>query len=178
MVVPIATAIAGCTWHSVESPLGLIWLRFQDDDSLTGLYFAGQKYFPGNVTQELSSEPSDLAQQTAEQLKEYFCGVRPLFDIPFRLIGSPFQQRVWSALCSIPYGQSTTYGQLAERLGDPKSARAVGTAIGRNPISLIVPCHRVIGTSGSLTGYAGGLDRKRWLLTHESREPSQRRLRG
>jgi O-6-methylguanine DNA methyltransferase len=104
----------------------------------------------------------------AEQLDQYFAGARRRFDLPLDLPGTPFQQRVWQALSEIPFGETLSYGQLAARIGKPGAARAVGLANNRNPISIIVPCHRVIGADGSLTGYGGGLDRKRWLLAHEA----------
>ena len=90
-----------------------------------------------------------------------------MFDLPLAPVGTPFQQRVWTALLNIPHGVTISYGELATRLGDPKASRAVGLANGRNPISIIIPCHRVIGANGNLTGYGGGLDRKEWLLRHE-----------
>jgi methylated-DNA-[protein]-cysteine S-methyltransferase len=102
-----------------------------------------------------------------EQLEQYFAGERTDFDLPLRPHGTEFQQRVWQGLLTIPYGHTTSYGALALELGNPTGSRAVGLANGRNPIAVIVPCHRVIGADGSLTGYGGGLDRKRWLLSHE-----------
>jgi len=102
------------------------------------------------------------------QLTEYFAGDRRTFELPLALRGNAFEQRVWHLLCSIPYGETTSYGELAKRLGEPTAARAVGLANGRNPVAVIVPCHRVIGADGSLTGYGGGLDRKRFLLDLEA----------
>ncbi|WP_293387232.1 methylated-DNA--[protein]-cysteine S-methyltransferase [Nevskia sp.] len=101
------------------------------------------------------------------QLHEYFERKRTVFDLPLAPVGTAFQQRVWTALLEIPFGVTTRYGELATRLGDAKASRAVGLANGRNPISIIVPCHRVIGANGNLTGYGGGLERKEWLLSHE-----------
>jgi methylated-DNA-[protein]-cysteine S-methyltransferase len=101
------------------------------------------------------------------QLNEYFAGTRREFDLPLRSQGTQFQQRVWRELAAIPYGQTWSYGDLAARIGKPSASRAVGLANGRNPISILVPCHRVIGANGSLTGYGGGLERKQWLLEHE-----------
>jgi methylated-DNA-[protein]-cysteine S-methyltransferase len=100
-------------------------------------------------------------------LEEYFARARTTFDLPLDPSGTAFQRRVWDALRAIPYGATTSYGELARRLGDPRATRAVGTANGQNPIPIIVPCHRVIGAHGELTGFGGGLDRKRWLLEHE-----------
>lgn len=102
------------------------------------------------------------------QLDEYFAGTRTEFDLPLHMLGSPFQLRVWAALCAIPCGETRSYGALAEALGAPGAARAVGLANGQNPVSIIVPCHRVIGADGSLTGYGGGLPAKQWLLSHEA----------
>lgn len=103
-----------------------------------------------------------------EQLQAYFAGHLRLFDLPLAAGGTPFQQTVWRALREIPYGQTLSYGELAARIGQPGAARAVGLANGQNPLAIVVPCHRVIGARGALTGYAGGLARKRWLLTHEA----------
>jgi methylated-DNA-[protein]-cysteine S-methyltransferase len=105
--------------------------------------------------------------ETARQLGEYFAGERTAFDLPLRATGTAFEQRVWDELRDIPYGETTSYGAIARRLGHPRAARAVGRANGRNPLAIVVPCHRVIGASGALTGYAGGLDRKRALLALE-----------
>lgn len=105
--------------------------------------------------------------QASEQLQEYFAGTRKEFDLPLAPVGTPFQQQVWQALRDIPFGETRTYGQLAAQLGNPLASRAVGAANGRNPISIIVPCHRVIGHSGKLTGFAGGLQAKEYLLSHE-----------
>ncbi len=104
----------------------------------------------------------------ARQLEEYFTGARRAFDIPLTLNGNPFEQRVWDELLTIPYGETASYGAIARRVGSPEAARAVGLANGRNPVAVIVPCHRVIGANGTLTGYGGGLDRKRLLLDLES----------
>jgi methylated-DNA-[protein]-cysteine S-methyltransferase len=108
-----------------------------------------------------------ILDDAAGQLDEYFDGQRQDFDVDLGPAGTDFQQTVWKALCEIPYGQTVSYGELARRVGNPKASRAVGLANGRNPISIVVPCHRVIGANGSLTGYGGGLHRKEWLLAHE-----------
>ena len=108
-------------------------------------------------------------REARRQLEEYFAGHRREFDLPLRLHGTQFQRRVWDVLTEIPYGVTWSYGQLAKRIDHPNASRAVGLANGRNPISILVPCHRVIGANGSLTGYGGGLDRKQWLLAHEGR---------
>lgn len=125
------------------------------------------------VSLRLASEPvpeapsSPLAQTTIRQLQEYFNGSRREFDIPFATRGTPFQQRVWDELCRIPYGQTCTYGEIAAAIGKPGAARAVGMACNRNPIWLLIPCHRVVGSGGALTGYEGGLEMKRALLDLE-----------
>lgn len=115
---------------------------------------------------DLTRAPRVL-QEAAHQLAEYFAGTRTDFDLPLAPCGTDFQRRVWAGLCEIPYGQTRTYGQLAARLGMPGAARAVGLANGRNPVSVVVPCHRVIGADGSLTGYGGGHRRKQTLLSLE-----------
>jgi len=118
---------------------------------------------------DTSGAPEDelVLAQTITQLDEYFAGKRKTFDIPLLMEGTDFRVKVWDALLTIPYGQSISYKELAERLGSPKAVRAVGGANHHNPIPIIVPCHRVIGANGSLTGYGGGLDRKDWLLRFE-----------
>src|SRR5205085_9923425 len=107
--------------------------------------------------------------EPARQLREFFAGERTAFELPLRPAGTPFQRAVWDALLEVPYGETTGYGALAQRLGRPGAARAVGLANARNPLAIVVPCHRVVGASGALTGYAGGLERKRFLLELEAR---------
>jgi O-6-methylguanine DNA methyltransferase len=137
-----------------------------DGDTLSGLSFADSR-------KAAAVDPSweyvdDAFVEVAEQLRAYFAGERTDFTVKLDPRGTAFQRRVWDALATIPYGTTTTYGRLAAVLGDPRSTRAVGLANGRNPIAIVIPCHRVIGADGKLTGYGGGLDRKRWLLSHES----------
>ena len=108
-----------------------------------------------------------MLARARQQLEEYFAKTRTTFDLPLDAAGSAFEQQVWNALRTIPYGTTTSYGELARRLGDVKATRAVGAANGKNPIPIIVPCHRVVGARAELTGFGGGLDRKRWLLEHE-----------
>lgn len=115
---------------------------------------------------------SVVLDQCVEQLNQYFEGTRNIFDLPLTLVGTEFQKSVWQELRSIPFGKTISYLELAKRLGDPKVIRAAGTANGKNPIAIIIPCHRVIGSDGNLTGYAGGLKRKQWLLEHESDQQS------
>jgi methylated-DNA-[protein]-cysteine S-methyltransferase len=119
---------------------------------------------------ELVEGTTPLLDEAVRQLEEYFAGTRREFDLPLDPLGTPFQQSAWMVLRSIPYGQTISYGQQASRLGDPNKARAVGAANGKNPLSIVVPCHRVIGSGGQLTGFAAGLDVKSWLLDHE-RQP-------
>jgi methylated-DNA-[protein]-cysteine S-methyltransferase len=149
----------------VDSPLGPLTL-VADDGVLCGLYMTGQRHRPPEDA--FGVPDSRPFAEAVRQLGAYFAGELTVFDLPLRLDGTPFRQRVWSALRDIPYGQTISYGQLADRIGNPAASRAVGLANGRNPIGIIVPCHRVIGASGSLTGYGGGLDRKRRLLAFES----------
>lgn len=153
------------TYRIFDSPIGPITLVADDDDALMRLAMVGHKHLPDPAT--FGVRDDTIAEEAAEQLAEYFAGLRTEFDLPLAPHGTAFQLRVWEVLREIPYGQTLTYGQVADQLGTPKSARAVGAAVGRNPISIIVPCHRVVGADGQLIGYAGGVDRKRWLLAHE-----------
>lgn len=148
----------------IDSPIGPL-LLIGDGVALTGLHMANGKH---PVAIEPHWQHDDGVFATAgDQLTAYFDNRRQVFDLPLKPAGTPFQQRVWTALLAIPFGQVESYGALARRIGKPTASRAVGMANGRNPISIIVPCHRVIGADGSLTGYGGGIERKRWLLTHE-----------
>lgn len=152
--------------HDVfESPLGVITMVAEDDE-LCGLYFDAQRHLPDTAAFGARSEARVLAS-VREQLAAYFQGGLREFDVPVRMRGTPFQQRVWEELRAIPYGETASYGELAARVGHPGAARAVGAANGRNPVGIIVPCHRVIGSAGKLVGYGGGLDRKRALLNLE-----------
>jgi methylated-DNA-[protein]-cysteine S-methyltransferase len=148
----------------VGSPVGPLTL-VGDGTALIGLYFDGHLRKP-RLT-DRGPRADDRFDAAARQLSEYFAGVRHEFDLELAPQGSAFEKQVWELLTKIPYGQTRTYGQLAAELGDPSAAQAVGNANGWNPISIIVPCHRVVGASGSLTGYAGGLGRKRFLLSLE-----------
>jgi len=154
----------------VESPIGRLMLT-SDGTALTGLYMNLYRNkpskLPGLDDDWIQNATIDPLPAAARQLKEYFAGKRREFDLPLRMEGTEFQQRVWRELTKIPFGETRSYGQLAKRLNNPNGSRAVGLANGRNPIAVIVPCHRVIGADGSLTGFGGGLDRKEWLLTHE-----------
>ncbi|SAK78654.1 methylated-DNA--protein-cysteine methyltransferase [Caballeronia hypogeia] len=156
--------------HVGPSPLGNILYR-AEENCLTGLFFVGQKHFPDGIAERALSDETPVSRvigEAREQIAEYFAGARQDFSIALRLNGTTFQQQVWNALQQIPFGDAWTYGDLARRLGLPAGAsRAVGGANGRNPVAIIVPCHRVIGVDGDLTGYAGGVERKRHLLTLE-----------
>ncbi|MDP3797076.1 MAG: methylated-DNA--[protein]-cysteine S-methyltransferase [Polaromonas sp.] len=153
-----------------QSPLGKMIIA-ATDKGLAGTWFAGQRHLPPQLV-EPYVWPKDadhtVLKQAIAQLTEYFAGTRTVFDLPLDLdCGTPFQQTVWQALLAIPQGGTTSYGELSSRIGKPAAVRAVGAAIGRNPVSVIVPCHRVLGANGSLTGYAGGLDKKTALLKLE-----------
>lgn len=141
------------------------------DERLSGLYFIGQKDQPAieSLLRDGAVRDDDWPAlvQARRQIEEYERGERREFDLPLELIGTEFQRRVWNELLRIPFGQTCSYADVARRSGSPRAVRAVGAAVGRNPVSVIVPCHRVLGSDGSLTGYAGGLDRKRGLLKIE-----------
>jgi len=147
---------------TIQSPVGPLQL-FARGDELAGVHLPEQPVPDGN------DRPTRVLKETARQLAEYFAGTRQVFDLPLAPQGSGFQERVWRALLAIPFGVTTTYGDIARTIGRPSASRAVGTANGANPIAIIVPCHRVIGQNGTLTGYAGGLPMKKWLLEHEQR---------
>jgi methylated-DNA-[protein]-cysteine S-methyltransferase len=153
-----------------ESPQGQM-LLVADGEGLSGVYFDGQKYLP-RVEQEWRRDARYAPlSQAKRELAEYFGGERECFETALAPEGTPFQQDVWKAISTVGFGETITYGELARRTGCPGSARAAGAATGRNPVSIIVPCHRIVGSNGSLTGYAGGLDRKRALLALESGIP-------
>ena len=170
---------------TMSSPLGELRLHARGG-ALAGVYL------PGQAAPVAARGDADVLARAAAQLAEYFAGTRRVFDLPLDARGTPFQERVWRALREIPYGATRSYGELARVLGCPTasrapaspapeaiarpgapSARAVGAANGKNPLSIVVPCHRVIAASGALTGYAGGLPAKRWLLDHEQRAGAQ-----
>lgn len=148
----------------VPSPLGELLLA-GDGERLSALYMETHGTWPQKQADWVWNEAP--FRGVCAQLEEYFAGERRVFQIALALQGTEFQRRVWAELERIPYGTTTSYGELARRLGDAKACRAVGLANGRNPVSIIVPCHRVIGANGDLTGYGGGIDNKRWLLRHE-----------
>lgn len=158
-------------WTVLSSPIGDLLLS-ADDHGLTGLYMRGAGDVAAAPGQRDDAHPLLTAAQA--QLDAYFAGTLTEFALPLAAAGTAFQRRVWAALTDIPFGSTTSYGALARLLGQPGAMRAVGLANGRNPISIIVPCHRVIGADGSLTGYGGGLERKRWLLAHEQAARARR----
>lgn len=153
-----------------ESPQGQM-LLVAGDEGLSGVYFDGQKYLPQIAPQWRRDARHAPLRQAKRELAEYFGGERRRFDTALAAAGTAFQQSVWKAISGIGFGQTISYGELATRAGCPGGARAAGAATGRNPIGIIVPCHRIVGSNGSLTGYAGGLDRKRALLALESGIP-------
>jgi methylated-DNA-[protein]-cysteine S-methyltransferase len=160
------------TFARIASPIGELVLT-ASDTGLAGVYFPTSRHGPPPLenaewVEDDGRRPANpILARARRQLEEYFAGTRTTFDVPLAPTGTPFEQRVWEALRAIPYGTTTSYGVLARQLGDPRATRAVGAANGRNPIPIIVPCHRVVGARGELTGFGGGIDRKRWLLEHE-----------
>jgi|SRR5687767_14587209 len=177
------------TTVTLESPIGPLTVVLDDEGNLTRLSFGGAAAASFIVERRPSgrrglrktgglkaaappferSGRRSTEQGVAEQLREYFAGKRQTFDIPLALRGTEFQLAVWNELLRVPYGDTITYAELAQRIGRPSAIRAVGAANGANPIPVIVPCHRVIGSNGTLTGYGGGIERKQWLLAHEGR---------
>lgn len=149
-----------------ETPIGPLTL-VADGDDLVGVYMKMHRHAPEPAAFGAVVDDDPLLTRAADQLQEYFAGDRVEFDLPLRPQGTDFQQLVWRALRDIPYGRTWSYGELAQHIGKPSASRAVGLANGRNPISIVIPCHRVIGANGSMTGYGGGIERKRWLLAHE-----------
>jgi len=145
----------------VDSPIGKITL-IAEEGAITGLYF-------GEMRQDIPPGDDEVLVRCETELAAYFSGELQEFAVPIRGAGTSFRKRVWEELCKIPYGETASYRDIAERIGNPKAVRAVGGANHNNPISIIVPCHRVIGTNGSLTGYGGGMEAKRWLLDLETK---------
>ncbi len=165
-----ATTGAAVRYCLADTPLGTIVLSGRHG-ALSGLHFTGHRHSPDPTARwERDEAPFD---EVRRQLDEYFEGRRVTFDAPLALAGSPFEILVWAALQDIPFGETASYGEVARRIGRPGAARAVGAANGRNPVSIIVPCHRVIGADASLTGYGWGIERKAWLLDHERRGRAQ-----
>ena len=164
--------LSNVAYVGMETPLGMFVMAARDA-ALKGGWFEDQKYFP-----EISAAAGWHEDETAvlhaarQQLDAYFAGTSTQFQVVLAPEGTAFQQQVWGALRAVPWGETTTYAALARSLGRSGAFHPVGAAVGRNPISLFIPCHRALGSDGSLTGYAGGLERKRWLLDHEGRERS------
>lgn len=159
-----------------KSPIGNILLA-AEEGFLTGLWFEGQKYFALYLDERHEEKEIPIFERTKQWLDLYFSGKEPDFSVPLRFTGTDFQKEVWEILCSIPYGHTMTYGEIAKKLAQKRgkssmSAQAVGGAVGHNGISILVPCHRVVGRDGSLTGYAGGIDKKEKLLALEKAERS------
>jgi methylated-DNA-[protein]-cysteine S-methyltransferase len=140
------------------TPLGVMEIRASEQRVLSIYFVETAQYVMANT----------VTAKTKQQLKEYFAGQRTEFDLPLGSEGTVFQQEVWRALISVPYGKTCSYGDIAKRIDRPRAVRAVGAANGKNPLTIVVPCHRIIGSDGSLTGYASGITRKAWLLNHES----------
>jgi len=158
-------------FSQIESPIGLLILK-SDGEALSGIYMTGTYLDapsrpPRDLDRWVLDPGCEPLQKTARQLEQYFKGERRDFDLPLRLDGTEFQKRAWRNLMEIGYGETRSYGEQARRIGNANASRAVGLANGKNPIPIVVPCHRVIGANGSLTGFGGGIDRKRWLLAHE-----------
>jgi len=158
------------TFLAIPSPIGELVLT-ASESALTAVYFPTAAP-PSSPPVPLSAlrrgrTVREILERAREQLAEYFAGTRTVFNLPLDAPGSAFEHRVWDALRAIPYGTTVSYGEVARRLGEVRATRAVGAANGKNPIPIIVPCHRVVGSRGELTGFGGGLDRKRWLLEHE-----------
>ena len=149
-----------------ESPLGPMYAT-AEDDGITHIEFKGAKYAPAAQPDWIEDPKAPALAACGTQLAEYFAGTRTEFDLPLAPRGSTFQKRVWEEIARVPYGETISYAELARRAGAPGQARAAGAATGRNPVSLVIPCHRIVGSDGSLTGYAGGLERKRELLELE-----------
>ena len=156
-------------YKMMESPVGKLKL-VASDKGLTAILWEKDDPSRVRLSEMIEDRQHPVLVETEQQLGEYFTGKRKTFTVPLDLRGTRFQQNVWEALCSIPFGETRSYGQLAEQLGNPRATRAVGAANGRNPISIIVPCHRVIGSSGKLTGFAGGLETKARLLHLEQKD--------
>ncbi len=151
---------------TLDSPIGQLRL-FARAGAITGIHMPSQAHMPVLVADEHPDDPT--LRLAVTQLTEYFAGTRQRFELPLAAEGTAFQRLVWDQLVLIPHAMTISYGELARRLGRPHASRAVGTANGRNPVSIVVPCHRVIGGDGTLTGYGGGLPAKKWLLEHERR---------
>ena len=157
----------------IPSPLGTL-LALEEQDAITHLSLSGKETLPRQVPEGFAKQQeTPLIASAKQQLAEYFQGTRKNFSLPLQPSGTSFQQKVWDALCTIPYGETRSYKEIALQIQNPKGCRAVGMANNRNPIMIIVPCHRVIGSNGALVGYAGGIGIKEWLLEHEKNYASE-----
>lgn len=156
-------------YHYYQSPIGILRIEIAETFVREIYFMDKENKVKDNSESIFSNKDSKVLQKCIQQLDEYFEGHRKNFDFPFQQSGTGFQQSVWNELLNIPYGRTINYLQLSQRIGNEKAIRAVGTANGRNNLPIVVPCHRVIGTNGSLTGYGGGLWRKQWLLEHENK---------
>jgi methylated-DNA-[protein]-cysteine S-methyltransferase len=155
------------TQTTIESPVGVLRI-IASDAGIRAVLWPIERDSRVTFDEEITDGTHPILEEAKAQLKAYIDGDRDDFDLPLDLVGTDFQRAVWEGLQQIPYGSTRSYGELASDLDRPGAARAVGTATGRNPVSIIVPCHRLVGSTGSLTGFAGGIDAKRWLLDHES----------
>ena len=165
-----ATGPSTRSQREIDSPCGRLRLLANETHVLRVDFVGGKNCPPfADAVVDADEGSHDVLDATAQQLDDYFAGRRTSFDLPLEPSGTAFQNRVWSALCAIPYGETRSYADLARAIDNPAACRAVGAANGRNPISIVVPCHRVIGASGSLTGFGGGLNAKRVLLDHEAK---------
>jgi methylated-DNA-[protein]-cysteine S-methyltransferase len=156
-----------CT--TIETPLGTLLLA-ASEQGMRGIWFDGQRHFAGRGADWIDDARHPVLRAAAEQLTAYFAGTLRRFDVPLDAQGTPFQRSVWRAIAAVPYGVTQSYAALAAVAGAPGAARAAGAATGRNPLGIIVPCHRIVGAQGALTGYAGGLPRKRALLALEAHQ--------
>ena len=161
---------ASTHWTTLSTLQGTLFLA-ASTQGLQGVWFDGQRHFDGPAHAWQRADDHPVLVAASGQLRDWYAGQRRQFDLPLAPLGTPFQQAVWTALRQIDHGQTRTYGELAAALGRPAASRAVGAATGRNPLSIVIPCHRLVGRDGALTGYAGGLDRKRALLAFETRAP-------
>lgn len=150
-----------------ENPVGILGIE-ENGSGITKVFFSSEEE-RNSLKESPELKETDLIRKAAKQLKEYFAGKRKIFEFPLEPQGTEFQKKVWNALIEIPYGETRSYKEIAERVGNEKASRAVGMANNKNPIAIIIPCHRVVGANGKLIGYAGGLDKKERLLNMESR---------
>lgn len=165
----------GNCYAVIPSPVGKL-LLVADNTALTGLYFEGRDHVPTTKNSWELNAQHPILKRAAKELSEYFTGARKRFSVSLRFAGTDFQRKVWDEISRIPYGETITYSELAKRAGAPEAVRAAGTSTGRNPISIIVPCHRVVGKNGRLCGFAGGLNRKEQLLGLETSEPKGKKV--